>query len=38
VQHPVASVDGACGWWPVGGSQSDLVGVVDGDPWVVFGG
>jgi hypothetical protein len=34
----VAGVDGACGWWPVGGSRSDLVGVVGGDPRVAFGG
>jgi hypothetical protein len=34
----VAGVDGACGWWPVGGSRSYLVGVVGGDPWVAFGG
>jgi hypothetical protein len=34
----VAGVDGACGWWPVGGSRSDLVGVVGGDPRMAFGG
>ena len=31
-------VDGACGWWLVGGSRSNLVGAVDRDTRVTFGG
>jgi hypothetical protein len=31
----VAGVDGACGWWPVGGSRSDRCrwGPADGVRW-----